>query len=172
MAKISLGIISPHHLSALSLAHMRMKTVNHNGSMSLWCSGSHCIKSEGERDVCACKCLSALWWKHFPFCFSNESRGVIESMYDVMVVMSSAIIKWPFLCISTNWLLKCFWCCQGGQRSMSGLLVYIIYFYQKTKIKAIEEKKTLEFWKTSTVYLPLAGTVIFFSPWLLQIRAV
>lgn len=27
MAKISLGIISPHHLSALSLAHMRMKTV-------------------------------------------------------------------------------------------------------------------------------------------------
>lgn len=24
---------------------------------------------------------------------------------------------------------------------MSGLLVYIIYFYQKTKIKAIEEKK-------------------------------
>lgn len=44
---------------------------------------------------------------------------------------------------------------------MSGLLVYIIYFYQKTKIKAIEGKKQ-EFWKTSTVYLPLAGTVIFF----------
>lgn len=103
---------------------------------------AHCLLeiillSMSIREItCACKHLPALWWRHFPFCLSEENHGVIESMYNVMVV-----IKWPFLCISTNWLLKCFWCCQRGQRSMSGLLVYIVYFYQKTKIKAIEEKK-------------------------------
>lgn len=91
--------------------------------------------------VCACKHLSILGWKYFTFYFSHENHGVIESMDDAMVVMLSALIRWPFLCIFTNWLLKCFWCRQRSQRSMSGLLVYIIFFYQKTEIKAIEEKR-------------------------------
>jgi hypothetical protein len=91
-----------------------------------------------------------------------------ESMY---VVMLSAVIKWPFLCISTNWLLKCFWCCQRGQRSMSGLLVYIIYFYQKTKIKAIEKKEKNQNFERHPRSIYLWRAQWFFFPWLLQVWA-
>lgn len=105
------------------------------------CLGKHCIKYEYKEGCLCMQSVSVLGWKYFTFYFSHENHGVIESMDDVMVVMSSALIRWPFLCISTNWLLKCFWCRHRSQRSMSGLLVYIIFFLSENRNKSYWRKK-------------------------------